>query len=200
MSSSQSSGSQGTAQSVPQSVASNIQRKLSGSGDILRKPFKALNVTLPSPTQKILEETDRLASKLEEALSQRAAAHWNFFTAGLFIGAVVVAGGFAGVGFGERFRSKYNAVSRSARCYSFRIEEKLEGDEMTKSIKDHIETILSSHTENYISTYRLVLPLEFKDKGGDIERVIRGTKLDDKVGSVEWGDIEGGGCIFHVWT
>ena len=62
---------------------------------------------------------------------------------------------------------------------------------MTKSIKDHIETILSSHTENYISTYRLVLPLEFKYKGGDIERVIRGTKLDDKVGSVEWGDIEG---------
>ena len=72
----------------------------------------------------------RLASKLEEALSQRAAAHWNFFTAGLFIGAVGVAGVFAGVGFGERFRSKYNAVSRSARCYSFRIEEKLEGDEV----------------------------------------------------------------------
>ncbi|GMH74135.1 hypothetical protein TrLO_g4794 [Triparma laevis f. longispina] len=176
-------------------VASNLQRKLSGGTDILSKPFKGL--ALPDPARKIREETERIANKLEEAVLDKASVHWQFFIAGIFIGAAVVAGIVVGANVGDIGGRRL----RGGRCYSFFLNPHLKGEELEKSIVNYLKAITSSHSLRKITSYRLVLNVEFKESQMNVEEVIRKAGLEGIAGAeaVEWGFIGGGGSIIHIF-
>ena len=66
---------------------------------------------------------------------------------------------------------------------------------------DYLKAITSSHSLRKITSYRLVLNVEFKESQMNVEEVIRKAGLEGiaGAGAVEWGFIGGGGSIIHIW-